>query len=596
MKRKTIVILCMLLLALAALTACGNGEVSIKTQPASVTVSYPEGATFSVDVKNAENVESYQWYAVDQAGNEFELVGVTAKTASLIVPATDCMGADIDFYCVIKDKAGNEITSETATLSVDNTEESKPVFYVGEYAVEPGETLDLATVDLGDGTKLGSGTVAFDANGTDITLTDVNFDNTLISCDFALSPNVGLCLQQDRPDAEEINVTFVGENRIVNNYYDEDYNAGGIPFDFYFLGDEEKPVVNLIGDGTLEITNGSIALRALSDMMVDVDVTIKQTRQIYGDGIIAENMMIGEGRKLDLEVFGSAIQANGNLFISGAEINVKAGAPHVSMGIATKNVIQGDITLNAENSKITIESQADPEICAGIAGYTGLSAGGEMFLTNSDISYTVNALPKEEVYASNFIGLSAASIDVDGTRLAIKADTEDIFNMYGLYADEYVVFENSEATFDIKTSGPVYGIAPEGDFSSDNSKVTVNVANYDKFAEYGGTANYGIMCGSFVMKADEPDQLVTVKTAEGMAVGCNLEDTKEEKAAYQEGYEASHFVMRDDSAIQTPADSVISTGSVEQGDESYRYYIWVETVYSKADTSKPAAEAVFGNK
>ena len=79
MKRKTIVILCMLLLALAALTACGNGEVSIKTQPASVTGSYPEGATFSVDVKNAKNVESYQWYAVDQAGNEFELVGVTEE-------------------------------------------------------------------------------------------------------------------------------------------------------------------------------------------------------------------------------------------------------------------------------------------------------------------------------------------------------------------------------------------------------------------------------------------------------------------------------------------------------------------------------------
>lgn len=57
-----------------------------------------------------------------------------------------------------------------------------------------------------------------------------------------------------------------------------------------------------------------------------------------------------------------------------------------------------------------------------------------------------------------------------------------------------------------------------------------------------------------------------------------------------------NFIMRDESSCLTPEDSVISLGSVEEGDDSYKYYLWVETVYSKSDTTKPAEKIVFGIK
>lgn len=182
--------------------------------------------------------------------------------------------------------------------------------------------------------------------------------------------------------------------------------------------------------------------------------------------------------------------------------------------------------------------------------------------------------------------------NIENSKINVKIDCEDIFSVFGIYADEYVLFENgSEADFDLRTSGQVYGIAPEGDFSSDNSKVSVKVGNHDKFGAFGC---YGIMCGSFVMKADEADQRVTSHADGGMALGVNLNDTKEEAAEYQEGYEAKNFIMRDESSCLTPEDSVISLGSVEEGDDSYKYYLWVETVYSKSDTTKPAEKIVFG--
>ena len=35
-----------------------------------------------------------------------------------------------------------------------NRGEEKPVFYVCEYALEPGDSLDLAAIDMGDGTTM----------------------------------------------------------------------------------------------------------------------------------------------------------------------------------------------------------------------------------------------------------------------------------------------------------------------------------------------------------------------------------------------------------------------------------------------------------
>ena len=597
MKKRYLFLAALLLLAaLFVLTSCSDGTVSITKQPESMTVSYPDGASFSVEVKNPKNVQSYQWYEEDKVGNVFELKGVTAKTPKLIIPSTEFENDVLKFYCVITDKNGNQIQSDVALLDMDNREEEKPVFYVGEYAVQPGETLDLAEVDIGDGTKLGSGTVSYDANGTDITISNLDYDNTNMACDYVSAPNVGLSLLEYNPKGEEYNITFVGKNRINNTYFEPEYNAAGIPFDILFLGDEaaeNAPVVNLIGDGTLEITNGTYALRAMGDLMVDIDITIRQSRKNYGDGLVARHMMIAEGHKLDLEVYGSALRASGNLFIKGSELLINANAPHISMGIAVKNILQSNLMVNIEDSKIDIHAYTDPDICAGIAGYTAIMANGEMYITNSDVSYSVEAKANDDVYASNFIGLAALNMDIDNSKVAISVDCEEIYSICGIYVDEYVLFEHSEADISLRASGMVYGIAPEGDFSSDCSKVAVDVGNYEKYGDY---ACFGIMCGDFAVKAAKPEQKVAVHAENGMAMGCNLGDPQDDPAEYQEGYQPQHFFLREGAECLSPADYTINYGNVDQGDASYRYYIIVETVYSRTDTSKPVQDVVFGIK
>ncbi len=47
--------------------------------------------------------------------------------------------------------------------------------------------------------------------------------------------------------------------------------------------------------------------------------------------------MIAPGHKLDLEVFGTAIHASGNLYVKDSEVQIKAHAPHISMGICAAN-------------------------------------------------------------------------------------------------------------------------------------------------------------------------------------------------------------------------------------------------------------------
>ena len=83
-------------------------------------------------------------------------------------------------------------------------------------------------------------------------------------------------------------------------------------------------------------------------------------------------------------------------------------------------------------------------------------------------------------------------------------------------------------------------------------------------------------------------------TAEdGLAFGCNLDNIQDDPAEYEEGYQATKIDLQG-CAVQTPANAVAAPGNVPQGDDSYRYYITVETYYDAQDTSAPASEVVIG--
>lgn len=566
-----------------------SGTLEITKQPEDVIISYPEGASFTVEVNKPRLVKSYQWMMVDVAGNEFELSGVTAKTKKLVIPSTLRSSAVLDFYCIITDKNDEVHISETASLDKDNSEENKPVLYLGEYAIEPGQTLDLTKVDLGDGTKLGSGVITYDANGTDITLDNVVFDNKKFTCDYSVADNVGLVFDYNQNDKEEYNVTFIGDNVIYNDYYDPDYNASGIPFDFMFTGEEGiVPLVNLIGDGNLTITNGTYALRVIGDLMIDIDLTIKHDKGGYGDGVVANHTMVAEGTKIDMDIYGTAFSAKGNLYLKGSDVSIKANAPHISMGMAAKNTLNSIAEVRIEDSNVDIDVNVNHDVCQSVGTLSGISCG-PINMYNSSYSFDINVDPYDELYVSNIMGISASEAYFEDSKLNINIDSKDIFSCFGIYSEGNIQFVNSDAKINTNTNGLVYGAASEIDFSVDESNVDVTVSAFDDFGDIG---SYGVMCENFVARLLDANKKVNISNEKGLALGCSTQEKHNTAAQYTSTYQAKNIYLRENTICSNPKDNIASLTSIEVEDIN-NPYLYLETFYDLNDVSAPAKQLSF---
>ncbi|MBR0342676.1 MAG: hypothetical protein IJH64_10630 [Oscillospiraceae bacterium] len=569
-----------------------EGGPVITKQPEDAVVSYPDGAVFTVEVEDPDSIASYQWYMVDIENTKFFLDGSSARTNTLQVPCSLWMNTALDFYCVITGKDGLKTASNHASLSKDNDDVIKPVLYVGEFPVEPGESLDLSTVDIGDGYKLGSGVITYDSNGIDITMDNVHFDNTHTLCGLDVTANVGLTLEYYNPEEPEFTVTLIGENEIVNNFYDYTYNAGGIPFDFYFNGrEQDRPVVNIVGDGTLSITNGSIALRVIGDLMIDADIAIKQSRQQYGDGITADNILVSEGTNLDLEVNGSAFTASGNLFMSGSDIKIKASTPHISVGTVTKKVLNVTKSILIENTKLDIDYVSDEEFCGTTGGGAAISCGLDLFITKgSDVNCELSFIG-DTIFAGSFSGIYCANAEVEDSSVSVSMDGRQCFGAIGVYAEENMQFTNSDLDVDMAANGAVTGVSAEIDFNADESNVDIIVKGYDDMED---DDCYGVICENFVVKLTDPLKSVKSEAVDGIAVGCDLGlEIQEEPVEFDSEYEAKNVYLREGTVCTVPENSTISLGGSDISG-GYGEYVVLETFYDANDTSKPVSLVVFG--
>lgn len=572
-----------------------EGGPVITKQPISAVVSYPEGASFSIEVKDPDNVESYQWYMVDQADTKFLLNGYSARTDTLVIPSTQRQNAKLNFYCVVTDKDGLRSVSQYASLENDNSEENKPVFYVGEYAVEPGGKLDLANVDLGEGKKLGSGTVEFDSNGTDIIIEDLYYDNNATIADSIIAPNVGLDLEFYQPNQETYNITFVGENRIINNYYDYEYNKGGIPLDFCFTGvEEDRPEVNLIGDGTLHVTNGTYAIRTLGDLLIDIDITIDQNRSMYADGIVADNILISRGKKLEINVNGSAFTASGNLFMEDADVIIESAFPEVGDGATTKHIVDCAGTMNIINTRMDIDVLADEGICESIIGSNIISAGREMYITGgSDIKCNIRA-NGSRVVANYITAVTAANALLEESNLEINLDSNNVKGMVGLFTEESLIINGSYLLIDLKANGNVSGITTEKDFSVKDSNVSIKAANYGEYDKY---TDIGVASSNVAINLGSAEKKVRIEVDKGFAIACDTGENKAEKPVeYTEGYTVKNIALISGTVCETPEAGIPGQGSIDASDEEGESYAIVETYYDRNDTSVPAKVLVFGYK
>ena len=122
-------------------------ELMILTQPVSVAVM--PGQTASVTVQAQGNDLTYAWYyTTDGTGTKFYESSNTTATYSVVMDATR---AGRRVYCVITDKYGSTVTTDTVTLS---EKESPPIIITRQpesVSVESGQTAAVTVQAQGEG-------------------------------------------------------------------------------------------------------------------------------------------------------------------------------------------------------------------------------------------------------------------------------------------------------------------------------------------------------------------------------------------------------------------------------------------------------------
>ena len=580
-------VIALVLSPLQALAA--PSSLTITQQPQDVSVEYPGQAIFHVEVSDPGQVASYQW-VISDGYSDFVLTGVSASTDTLIMPSTQQDDPDLYARCVITDSDGNTVESEQAVMHILNPDESKPVLYVGDFAVEPGQTLDLAL------TTLGTGMVTFDANGTDITLDNVALSTETMTYDAQISPAFGLYLVRRDGEALEYYVHLVGDNTFTNTFYDADYNAAGIVFNsFFHSGDDPNaPTIIICGDGTLTLEGGSYAIYSDGNIEVDAALTTRPNGDIYNDGIVCRNIFLGDGARIDMTVNGTALRAKSDLRIGpGASIAITSTAPHVSVGVTAKNIIYVDGSIYVDDSTLSVKGVADPEqfvpYGAYLVNFCGIVMGGNLNVNASDISIEMVAGEIEDpedpfvisLYGISYDGDSSSVILSGASKLAVTIDTPEVPVVGGLIASGILEADaGSEIVVKASSSGETAGV--EADRLIELTDATLEC----EVRSSGGVPTYGVVCGGFSYELTEGGHHLTSVAEGGIALAADTGEHGDFTVERVEGYVPEKIVITGEAAIVTPADGEVNLHGVP----GYGMTIKAETVFDPSDPTTPASE------
>ena len=578
--------------AIQPVHADGEGPV-ITVQPQDVEVKYPEGASFHVEVANPEDVASYEWEVYDQNSTLKLTNGSTIHTDTLVFPSTAMDLPDLDCRCIITDKNGNQTVSEYGSLYITNKNEYKTVLYVGEYAVNPGETFDISE------TALGTGKVIFDKDGMNITLDNINIDTTNYVNDVLFANSLGLMLYRRHSIEQEYYFHLVGKNVIKNTFYDPEYNAAGIEFNSFFAcaEDPNAPTIRIDGDGSLEMYGGSNIIYSDANIEIAAKVYGNSNSDIFSDGITCRTFILDEGGDLTLEVNGTAIFSHTDIrFLKGSKATITSRPARVSVGATTKNILYlpGSVYLNG--AEVNIKGIADPERFLPYQRYLATFCGiamendGGVNLDNSKLTIDIEALPSEEQFAVNFNGLVGGE---DGSYLNLTNDSVLLVNMNapgvlgtaGIYLPGAITVEKDcGLTVNVLGSGEVFGIQCDKEFNVTDANVDVELkSDTDEAA-------YGIATGGTHIILSAPVYSVRSFAPNGVAFAADTGEREEEASSYVKDYKASFIQLGDKAAITHPKKSEISTCGIP----GYGSFIKAEVVYDSEDTSKPAAEVIIG--
>ena len=591
-------------------------RLTITEQPKDAELRYPEGATFRVAVDDPDFAVSYQWYDTDDAGTPIKLDGLTATTPTLELPCTTMYDVYYDLFCVITDKNGNKTVSDTAHVTITNSLEHMPLFYVGDRVVRPGETLDLST------TGMGTGTVSFDAAGREVTLDSitVDLDKDHLLFDTVNSPCLGLfaacsgCIFED----SQFYVHVKGDCVVNSNYYDQEKYSAGTCFSGHFRASDVMTDTAMIidGDGTLLLNGGSNGIHTDSGLEINADLRTRSNGQHYMEGIYAKgDLSIGEGVSVDIQSFGPGFFVDSvrnedgtttghDISIGdGAAVRIDATAPHVH-SLSTElygMVANGNMYLGKADVDISLHAIKDTMKPYGgrISAMTGMTAYN-IVLEGTDVSIRIDAEKDgSRLYAGEAYGIQGESLQrlylLEGAKADIRIDTpivrdaaEGISSGWTLQDEEglgLVLEDGSTLAVDVRSTGSaVFGVDIANPVSVTDSEMTVNVE------PLGGGMVFGVSCSDMDIDLNGDSDLVAVQAKDGVAVFIN--DREDDATDYDPDYAPRLIRISGSAKITAPKDGVISRyGFPFNGNE-----IPGETVYDPASTDEPAQLVVISVK
>ncbi len=571
-------------------TFAADGPV-ITVQPEDADVSYPDGATFHVEVEDPDNVASYQWQMSD-GGSLFMLDGVTASTDTLVVPSVEQDFPMLFFSCIITDKDGNTVESDPAVLTINNQDEDKTVLTVGGYAVEPGESLDLSE------TMVGSGLVTFDADGATITFDNVHLDTTNVPFDHALGDEVGLYLFRRHSEVLEYHLNFLGECSILNSYYDPDYNSGGVTINAYFgSGDDENhPVIIIGGDGLLTVTGGGNYIYTDANIEVAADMILQPYGDFFADGITCNTLLIGEGVNLEIRANGTAIHADGDIrMLEGSRADLYSSPSRVSVGPTAKNAIFLLGSLYAQGAEMNITGYADPDRFIPYERFLAMLGGiamngeiGSINLDHSRLNIDMSMGESQEQYAANFSAIVGAEIGnalslVNDSSVKVSIQTPDSIGATGIQIGGLVTVEDgSEIILDINGSGETFGLIAERALTVNDSAVDSKVVSSD------GGPTYGIVCGEAEITLNDSLYSVHSVAEGGIALAADTGEVIDDLIDFVPDYTSTEITLGGSARIAAPKHAIFSLQAVP----GYGAYIRAETIFDPADTTKAAQEVL----
>lgn len=581
-----VLVLLLILILPIAVSADGEDELKITYQTGDTVVSYPKGAEFHVEVNHPEMVESYQW-SMSDGQTVFVLDGDTATTDTLVIPSTRRGDTPVWLCCTITDKNGHKIFTDDICLTVDNMYEDKKVLYIGDYAIEPGENIDLEEINMG------RGTVRYDDDEVNIYFDNVYITTDHMAWDQALGP--ALCLMFEARDSEvyEYYMHFQGDCVLDNKYFDPEYNSGGVTFNSHFgvADDPNKPSLILVGDH-LTIKGGNYSMYTDAEIEIGLDLTTYPLDETYNDGIRAHSIFVNDGVTVDLHPCGSGFVALGDIrFYEGSKINIDAHMPHISQGATSKSLIRVAGSLYAKKSEINLFGHATPGnfVPYGkfIAGMAGIEVNGRLYMEDSKLSVKMDMEKAEKDYAINFGGIVAS--DAIGIELAdhssidIEIDIPDLFTAYGILSDGQVLMEEgSDVNIFIRASDRVRGFIVENLLTIDDSGIKVDIQSMN------GGETKGLVAGG--LKATLPDSRHVIHsiTNGGEAFILVNDEVIEDPKGYDESYVPELMVLGDDIEILKPGNNKISSYIYD----NFGKFIKSEAIYNPNDTSKAAEEVL----